>query len=53
MTRELKRMEEIQREKAKDLLRSTPMQLDAVGKKVAEKARYTIDVIDTPVDPKR
>lgn len=53
MTRDLKVMSEIQDDKQKVISRSTPMELDAEGKEVAERKRYTIDVIDTPVDPLR
>ena len=53
MTKDLRTMSQIQAEKQKDITRSTPMQLDAAGQEVAKCARYTIDVIDTPVDPKR
>lgn len=53
MTRDLKVMAAIQKEKAKEIERGAKHPLDAEGDKLAETKRFTFDIIDTPVDPLR
>ena len=53
MDRRLDVMEQIQREKSKDLDGAQLQPLDAEGVALAEHKRETIDVVATPVDPLR
>ena len=51
--RSLSVMAAIQDEKAKDIEKDGQLPLDPEGAAVAEHCRFSFDIIDTPVDPKR
>lgn len=53
MTDKLAVMTLIQAEKTKDMQKKDLMDLDAEGIAVVEHNRYTLDIVDTPVDPMR
>lgn len=52
-SKDLNIMDTIQTEKQRDIDKSELQPLDAEGIALAEHKRYTLDVIDTPVDPLR
>lgn len=53
MIRDLKIMESIQKEKAKELTKKELQPLNPEGKAMAEHKRFTFDIVDTPTDPLR
>lgn len=53
MIRDLKEMEAIQSQKAKDMAKEELHPLDPEGDALAEHKRFTFDIIDTPADPLR
>lgn len=50
---DLKEMETIQNQKAKDIVKEELHPLNPEGGALAEHKRFTFDIIDTPVDPLR
>ena len=53
MIRDLKIMESIQKEKAKEIAKKELQPLNPEGKAMAEHKRFTFDIVDTPSDPLR
>ncbi len=53
MERDLNVMDEIQREKEKEIEAQGLPPLDSEGQVLAEGKRFTFDVVDTPSDPLR
>lgn len=53
MIRDLDIMDQIQRQKEKDIEQESLMPLDAEGTELAEGKRLTFDIIDIPSDPLR
>lgn len=53
MIYELNVMDEIQREKAREIEQSELQPLDPEGETLAEHKRFTFDIIDVPSDPLR
>lgn len=53
MERDLSIMDQIQRQKEKDIEKSELLPLDEEGKRLADGKRFTIDIIDAPSDPLR
>lgn len=53
MERDLKVIEDIQREKERDIDRAGQPPLDPEGRRLAEEKRFTFDVIAVPTDPLR
>lgn len=52
-TRERNVMDEIQREKIKEIEKKDLQPLDPEGQALAEHKRFTFDIVNTPVDPLR
>ena len=53
MTRDLKVMDTIQKEKEKELKAKGVPPMNQEGKTIAQDKRFTFDCIDTPIDPLR
>lgn len=53
MEKDLKIMEQIQKEKQKEIEAEALQPMDAEGQRLAEGKRFTLDVVDTPSDPLR
>lgn len=53
MTRDINVIDAIQKQKTKELEGKSIPPLDPEGIRLAEHCRFTFDIIDTPVDPKR
>lgn len=53
MTRDINIIDTIQKQKSVELSAKKNPPLDPEGVKLAEHCRFTFDIIDTPVDPKR
>ena len=53
MTRDRSVMDEIQREKIKDIEKEELQPLNPEGEALAEHKRFTFDIVNTPVDPLR
>lgn len=51
--RELEVMNTIQSQKEKDINTEQQIPLDDEGKELAEKKRFTFDVVSIPIDPLR
>lgn len=49
----LKVMDQIQKEKEKEIEKQTLQPLDGEGTKMAEHKRFTFDIVDIPSDPLR
>lgn len=53
MERDISIIDTIQREKEKDIEREQAHNLDPEGTSMAEHKRFTLDLVDVPVDPLR
>lgn len=53
MARDISVIDVIQKQKTKELENKSIPPLDPEGIRLAEHCRFTFDIIDTPVDPKR
>ena len=53
MTRNIRVIDEIQKEKSREMEEKDLMPLDPEGVRVAEHKRFTFDIVETPVDPLR
>lgn len=53
MTRDRNVMDDIQREKTREIEKKEMMPLDPEGERLAEHKRFTFDIVNTPVDPLR
>lgn len=53
MTRELEVMEQIMKEKEREIAREEQQPLDNEGETLAEHKRFSFDIVDTPIDPLR
>ena len=53
MAMDINVMDEIQRQKARDMANKDLQPLNPEGEAIAEHKRFTFDIISTPVDPLR
>lgn len=53
MSKDISVIDTIQNQKEKDIAKRGQPVLDPEGIKVAEEKRYTIDIVDAPIDPLR
>lgn len=51
--RDLEIMDQIQRQKERDIEAAALQPLDPEGAKMAEEKRFTFDLVDVPTDPLR